>query len=393
LKRVAAKDVTNLHLCLTRKMFDKYSSMVRDAWNKDVERQLAQYFFKSYIDQEDYNSWYCTVAGYPGCLPQNQSEERTNLEMKGSKSFDGLINIGKDMKTMLTYEFPKLIRTLSLTRVGVERHLKNNQKNMILHPQSKTYNYLLNYESKFNINVDCKTVSDQTRTCYIVNTEQYLGEPVTDERITLYNNALLGVTDFPSEERESYFDCVASLCIVQCIKGSNGSIRYAGSCSQYFKETYCNHAARFYYEKELTSLACEVPHQRKGNNCVRRQNSPHDKKRLLHQKYSKIFDQIFKVNATIFHVKTTDTEEIIRLKDIVKRFPTVQELRDKMKSMNKIEILRCTHLADQALIVAIDVNFKLLDQDQLLITDTTVLHRATALADRLKSYLDELAVG
>jgi hypothetical protein len=75
--------------------------------------------------------------------------------MKGSKSFDGLINIGKDMKTMLAYEFPKLLRTLSLTRVGVERHLKFNQKNMILHPQSKTYNYLLNYESKFNINVDC----------------------------------------------------------------------------------------------------------------------------------------------------------------------------------------------------------------------------------------------
>jgi hypothetical protein len=77
----------------------------------------------------------------------------------------------------------------------------------------------------------------------------------------------------------------------------------------------------------------------------------------------------------------------------VKRFPTVQELRDKMKSMNKIEILRCTHLADQALIVAIDVNFKLLDQDQLMITDTAVLHHATESADRLKTCLDELAVG
>jgi hypothetical protein len=66
-------------------MFDKYSSMARGAWNKDGEQQLARYFSKSYVDQVYYNSWYCTLSGYPGCLPQNQSEERTNLEMKGAK--------------------------------------------------------------------------------------------------------------------------------------------------------------------------------------------------------------------------------------------------------------------------------------------------------------------
>jgi hypothetical protein len=42
LKRVTAKDVTNLHLCLNRKMFGKYSSMVRAAWYKDGEQQLAR---------------------------------------------------------------------------------------------------------------------------------------------------------------------------------------------------------------------------------------------------------------------------------------------------------------------------------------------------------------
>jgi hypothetical protein len=61
--------------------------------------------------------------------------------------------------------------------------------------------------------------------------------------------------------------------------------------------------------------------------------------------------------------------------------------------MDKIEILRCTHLADQALLVAIDVNFKLLDQDQLLITDTTVIHHVIALADRLKSCLVKMNIG
>jgi len=295
------------------------------------------------------------------------------------------------MKTMLTHEFPKLIRTLSLTRVGVERHLKINQKNMILHPQSKTYSNLLNYESKFNINVDCKTVSDQTRTCHIVNTEQYLGEPVTDERIVLYNNALVGVTDFLSEDREAYFDCVSSLCIVQCIKDDDGSLKYTGSCSEFYKKTSCNHAARFYYQKELTSLACEVPHHRKGNSCIRRQQHSHSNKRVLHEKYIKIFDKIFKINGTIFHVKTTsDTEEIVRLKDIVIHFPTVQLLREKITSMNKIHILRCTDLAEQALLLATDLSFKLLNQDQLLVTDTTVLHHAIALADRLKSCLNKL---
>jgi hypothetical protein len=390
LKRVAAKDVTNLHLCLTRKMFDQYSSMVREAWNEEGENLLAQYFFNSYIDKEHYNSWYCTASGHVGCLPQNQSEERTNLEMKGSKAFDGLCNIGKDMKTMLTHEFPKLIRTLSLTRVGVERHLKIDQKNIILNPQSNTYNNLLNYQSRFNITVDCKIISDDTRTCFIVNTEQYLGALVTDERVALYNNALLGVTEFPSEERESYFDCVASLCIVQRIKAKDGSFKYAGSCSQYYKETYCNHAARFYYESNLTSLACEVPHQRKGNYCVRRENNSPDKKRVLQRKYSKIFDQIYKINATIFHVETTDTEDIVRLKNVVKRFPMVEDLRGKVKSMNKIEVLRCTDLADQSLIVAIDFNFKLLDPGGLLVADTTVLRNATALAHKLKSCLEQL---
>jgi hypothetical protein len=178
-----------------------------------------------------------------------------------------------------------------------------------------------------------------------------LGGPVTDERIALlYNNALLVLTDFPSEEREAHFDCVASLCIVQCTKGTNGSLTYTGSCSQYFKDTYCTHAAIFYYEKELTSLTCEVPHQRKGNNCIRRQQHPHSNKRLLHEKYTKIFDQIFKIYGTIFHVQTTsDTEQIVRMKNIVKHFPTVALLREKIGSMNKIEMLRCNHLADQAL--------------------------------------------
>jgi hypothetical protein len=66
--------------------------------------------------------WRYIVSGIPGCIPQNNSHERSNLDTKGCASFLGIIKSGRNMTSMVNNEFPRLIYINSIERTEVERN-------------------------------------------------------------------------------------------------------------------------------------------------------------------------------------------------------------------------------------------------------------------------------
>jgi hypothetical protein len=41
---------------------------------------LAKVLRKSYLEKDHFNCWYYCVSGIPGCIPQNNSHERSNID-------------------------------------------------------------------------------------------------------------------------------------------------------------------------------------------------------------------------------------------------------------------------------------------------------------------------
>jgi hypothetical protein len=105
----AIEDVHMLHGCRTGPMFHKKAELVQASWREVGKHDLANTFEQSYVKDEFFNKWFNCVLHIPGCIPQNNSQERTNLEMKGMHHHSGIISAGKNITRMLNAEFPKLI--------------------------------------------------------------------------------------------------------------------------------------------------------------------------------------------------------------------------------------------------------------------------------------------
>ena len=59
---------------------------------------------------------------------------------------------------MLTAVFPKMVHSISLTHVGVEREMKINNALVVTHLLSKNYKQLLGYYNQYNATVDIKII-------------------------------------------------------------------------------------------------------------------------------------------------------------------------------------------------------------------------------------------
>ena len=108
---------------------------------------------------------------------------------------------------------------------------------------------------------------------YLVNTEGNLGYVITTDRITKYNEGLLGKTNEKHDTRQIYFDCISSLCCVTCTTSIDNRLMYSGSCSDFWKTKYCNHAAVFQYKTELQTNGIRIA----SNNAERKPNRNHSK--------------------------------------------------------------------------------------------------------------------
>jgi hypothetical protein len=120
LSKITAPNVVKLHRCITKPIFLSLSKLVRQSWEVEHnEKKVASVFFSQYVDMKNFNVWNCGATGIPGLVGDNNPHEQTDLEIKGGKTFHGLINIGRDTLSMFTVELPQLVRNFSLLRVGV----------------------------------------------------------------------------------------------------------------------------------------------------------------------------------------------------------------------------------------------------------------------------------
>jgi hypothetical protein len=169
LRDKAEEDVYMLKGCRSQPMFDKLKDMILSSWTHDGEQDLADTFRKSYLDNDPFNKWRYNVSGIPGCIPQNNSQERkSSLDTKGCAAFPGIIKAGQNMTAMLNTEFPNLVYFNSIERTEVEGNFP------ILDQMKSTKPALFEYYLEFNKLVDCVQYKDG----FLVNSEYNLGEPI-----------------------------------------------------------------------------------------------------------------------------------------------------------------------------------------------------------------------
>lgn len=90
-------------------------------------------------------------------------------------------------------EFPNLIYAFTMNKLGVESAIKLQQEEVIFQSDSKIRNMLMKYTNCFDPDVDCKTLEleQNYNVTYLVNTEDSLGIPITDNRYVQYELALI----------------------------------------------------------------------------------------------------------------------------------------------------------------------------------------------------------
>ena len=251
--KLAADDVRHLYRCLSKEMFDCLSRMIKEAWIAAGHKRLADVFFDSYIEKDNYNLWHCTASGLSSCTSMNQPNERSTLEFKGTSSFSGFCSIGKNIGTMLRYEFPKAIYRLSVERAGVNRRIRLDHRDVVLNKKSILYKELITYCHQIEPSIDIYRPEGESY-CYM-NREMFLGHNLTKTRILLYEDAVIGKTCVSWDKRTEFIDHVHSMCKVTHTIGLNGVKTYSGSCNEYWERSYCHHSAFLKYREELIILS------------------------------------------------------------------------------------------------------------------------------------------
>ena len=193
-KGTATDDVRALHDCVSHPMFKCLAEMVRNGWKEAGERKMADTFFHSYVDTTHYNMWFCAASGLSCCVPSNNPNERNTLSIKGSKTEEGMCDVGKDFGSMLRLEWPTMIYKLSLKNIGVTRHHMVDNKDECLRQGSKTYEVLMAYNQLFDKDIDIIQAVNNNEVTYM-NTYNSLGDAITTKRIRLYENAIRGETE------------------------------------------------------------------------------------------------------------------------------------------------------------------------------------------------------
>jgi hypothetical protein len=109
-------------------MFECRAEMVRNGWKEAGETKMTETSIRSYVDTDHYNTWFCAAPGLSCCVPSNNPKERNTLSIKGSKTEEGMCDVGKDFGSMLRLEWLTMIYKLSFKNIGVTRHHMVNNK-------------------------------------------------------------------------------------------------------------------------------------------------------------------------------------------------------------------------------------------------------------------------
>jgi hypothetical protein len=257
LRTDAEKDVYMLRGCRSQGMFDRMKDMILSSWRSAGEQQLADTFSASYLNNNLFNKWRYNASGIPGCIPQNNSHERSNLDTKGCASFAGIIKSGRNMSSMLNDEFPKLVYVNSIERTEVERNFP------ILYESKTLKDDLFEYYGNFNRMVDCVPYKDG----FMVNKQSTLGIAIDVSRITAYEESLNGKFELEAADREVFYNRVNDLCFVtKKTLDSKMDSFYTGSCFHFYNRLSCHHAAVLQYADQLPTAAKKISQEKQGRH-------------------------------------------------------------------------------------------------------------------------------
>jgi hypothetical protein len=252
LQMTAKMDVSNLWLCRTKAMWQKGVELARQAWIEDGQTQVWETFYNSYVADHNYNMWHYSASGIPGCVPQNQSNERITLETKGCSLFQGTIRTGCTFEAMMNVEFPKLISTNSTERDGLNSSIfPMMNKSFIAHKERVL---------QFFKNIDYMVDVTNYQNGFLVNDWSSLARPLDTARIKEYEYSLAGDFELSYQERFEFFGRVNGLCYVELQKPRNSNAKHS-SCLDYFDNCWCVHAAVLQYRNELKTMAFKIPSQ------------------------------------------------------------------------------------------------------------------------------------
>jgi len=275
LKGTASEDVTMLHRCQSKAMFKTMWELVAKAWSNSRQNELRKTFSGSYISQDKYNGWFigCVDVETPLTIPQNNSNERNSLLLKGSRQFVGRVDIGLEMGRMLQTQFPTAVQLASIECQGVHRPQPMDDEKWLFQPASNRYQAITSFAKyacpTLDINRDFRKpfvyVNCNDNFDAMDYAEKNFASALTERRLKLYEAALAGCADsFGFEQRSDYLDLVEGICCVVPVM-VNGKESYRGSCYQYRRNGYCNHAVFIQYHSKVVRWSENIDtHKRKA---------------------------------------------------------------------------------------------------------------------------------
>ena len=395
LKTTAKRDVSSLHNCLSTAMFRSLSEMIRDAWKEAGEVELADTFFGSYIDQPNYNVWFCAASGISCCIPCNNPNERNTLSIKGTKTEDGLCRVGLDFGQMLRIQFPTMIYKLSLNNVGVTRNFLVDNEKLCFRQDSNTYKQLMMYNENFDCEIDEKESMDNNQITYM-NSLHYQGKSITNKRIKQYENGLLGITVFGFHNRHKFVEQVHSLCKVKRVHNLNGDTVFRGSCSEFVKTGYCDHSATCKYREKVIIHSEPIPRKRasvqrkfKTSSAAESIREKHEDILRLTETVVELFDES-KTNSFLHTGLESDLSLVIRDTPNLLLFSrNLRENQSQARNKHKLHVIH----SKMKIIKCHSEN--LLDETALLELDSSIeqCRKAFDVAHVFKLHLEQLIEG
>lgn len=357
--------------------------MVFLGWAEHPE--LRDNFFRQYLNNDDYNSWYVGCSGADLIYPDNNPNECYTRWMKqedGSRC-----QTGRDLTAMITEEFPSHIYAASARKLGVASvascgYKVDNEDSVFT--RSDDLDRLLEYGREIanghgivgmpsDGSTPSPTPGDERNTVFYCNTNGDHAEPVTRERIIAYKAALEGrceghETDAsfgtqPSE-RAWFVSCVTSLCKV--VKHTvNGQMHFRGSCKQFLQEGYCPHSAYLKYKEKIEKYGERIPTGRNKKKRGKHEMSGSARIKDILEKCVEISQYITRVKESAHTARENLLQtDKVQASLVEARLSAITNLPDaydwyrkkiKEKKINRILMLRHMEHAEAALRPAIDL--------------------------------------
>ena len=234
LKEVASVDVRSLHLCHNQKMFDKLSTLIIEAWKADGEGNMADVFAKAYVENSDYNKWRYSVTNIPGCVPDNNPIESSNLQTKGNQNLAGRIEMRRPFGTFCNIELPKLVYFNSERSVGIERPLPIMNSTIASEDKHFTRFYKV-----FDKSIDIHELTYR-KGHYLVNGLENVGNPITEDRIGQWAKAIKGEFEKSYEHRKELVENASQFhLIIKMVHPIKKCPIFVCNCEHYFKWQWC----------------------------------------------------------------------------------------------------------------------------------------------------------